>query len=163
METAFSSLSEMQRALLDEFRRRLVRFIVIGGYAVRFHGYLRATRDLDLVVDRDEQNVIEVRNALMTLGASEIKHVVRHLGGGLRQRVKWHDVDLFSSVEDWSYDCIAVHAVRARIGDSEVLIISRPDLIETKRLATRSAGREQKTWRDFDDLRCLCGDGDNTV
>jgi hypothetical protein len=77
--------------------------------------------------------------------------------------VKWHDVDFFSSVEDWSYDRLAVSAVGARIGDSDILVISRLDLIEIKRLATRSAGRGRKTARDVDDLRCLGGEGNDPV
>jgi hypothetical protein len=163
METAFVTLSQTQRALLDALRRKHVRSIVIGGYAVRFHGCLRATADLDLVVDCDNQNLIGVRNTLMMLGARELDHVVQHLSGGPRQRVKWHDVDLFSSVEDWSYDRLSANAVGARIGDSDVLVMSRHDLIETKHLATRNAGRRQKMEQDLDDLRCLCDAGNDPV
>src|SRR5262245_51853171 len=50
-ETAFECLSDTQRRLLKEFGRRGVRFIVIGGYAIRFYGHLRPAHDLDLVVD----------------------------------------------------------------------------------------------------------------
>lgn len=33
-----------------------IRFAVIGGHAVNFHGYLRATEDLDLVFQRDAES-----------------------------------------------------------------------------------------------------------
>lgn len=36
--------------LLSAFHARGVRYLVVGGYAVSFHGHPRATKDLDLFV-----------------------------------------------------------------------------------------------------------------
>ncbi len=33
-----------------------VRYLLIGGYAVGYHGYVRATADMDIWVPRDESN-----------------------------------------------------------------------------------------------------------
>jgi hypothetical protein len=35
--------------LLDVLRRHGVQFVIIGGHAVNFHGYGRATEDTDIV------------------------------------------------------------------------------------------------------------------
>lgn len=46
-----------------------VGFVVVGGVAVGAHGYLRATRDLDLVPDPDRGNLRRLARALGDLGA----------------------------------------------------------------------------------------------
>lgn len=40
-----------------------VRYLVIGGYAVAFHGYPRYAKDIDIWIDIDEQNVTKVARA----------------------------------------------------------------------------------------------------
>ena len=46
-----------------------VRFIVIGGFAVSAHGYLRGTKDLDIVPDPDPENLQRLAGALSQLDA----------------------------------------------------------------------------------------------
>ena len=46
-----------------------VRFIVIGGFAVSAHGYLRGTKDLDIVPDPDPENLVRLARALSQLDA----------------------------------------------------------------------------------------------
>jgi hypothetical protein len=45
-----------------------VRFIVVGGFAVSAHGYLRGTKDLDIVPDPDPENLQRLAGALSQLG-----------------------------------------------------------------------------------------------
>ncbi len=46
-----------------------VSFIVIGGFAVSAHGYLRATKDLDIVPAPDPENLDRLADVLRRLGA----------------------------------------------------------------------------------------------
>ena len=43
------------------------RYVVIGGFAVAHHGYLRATGDIDLLIDASTDNVEKIRKALSYL------------------------------------------------------------------------------------------------
>lgn len=43
------------------------RYIIIGGFAVIHHGYLRATEDIDLLLDGDLENQARVKKALEIL------------------------------------------------------------------------------------------------
>jgi hypothetical protein len=43
------------------------RYIIIGGFAVIHQGYLRATEDIDLLLDGDPENQARVKKALETL------------------------------------------------------------------------------------------------
>ena len=45
-----------------------VRYLVVGGLAVNAHGYLRFTKDVDLVVQLIPDNVTRALDALATLG-----------------------------------------------------------------------------------------------
>jgi hypothetical protein len=47
------------------FRDRNVRYLLVGGYAVGFHGYPRPTRDIDLWIALDPQNAARVSQALV--------------------------------------------------------------------------------------------------
>lgn len=43
------------------------RYVLIGGFAVAIHGFTRATKDIDLLVDASEENVQAIRKALALL------------------------------------------------------------------------------------------------
>jgi hypothetical protein len=43
------------------------RYLIIGGFAVIYHGYLRATEDIDVLLDGDLNNQVRVKKALETL------------------------------------------------------------------------------------------------
>jgi len=45
-----------------------VRYLLIGGYAVNYHGYPRATGDMDIWVDRDPDNAEKVTTVLRQFG-----------------------------------------------------------------------------------------------
>lgn len=51
--------------------RQGVDFVVVGGYAVAAHGVIRATDDLDLVVDRGWENARRLGRALKDLDAQD--------------------------------------------------------------------------------------------
>jgi hypothetical protein len=51
-------------ALLNEAG---AEYIVIGGYACVLHGYIRTTKDVDLLVPENEENFLKVREALAGL------------------------------------------------------------------------------------------------
>ena len=58
--------------VLEHFRKHDVPLVVIGGYAVAFHGYLRATEDVDIVFIRSDSSEISLLKALQEINASWI-------------------------------------------------------------------------------------------
>ncbi|MDX6471091.1 MAG: hypothetical protein QOF75_2894 [Gaiellaceae bacterium] len=46
-----------------------VAFVLIGGFAVTLHGYIRATKDVDIVPDPEPANLSRLWDALSTLNA----------------------------------------------------------------------------------------------
>lgn len=62
--------------LPDDFRDLLVclhdagaELAIIGGYAVAFHGHLRATKDLDVLIRPTRENAQKVYRGLAAFGA----------------------------------------------------------------------------------------------
>ncbi len=49
-----------------------VRFVIIGGIAVGVHGYVRATKDLDIVPDPDPGNLARLAHLLREVNAENI-------------------------------------------------------------------------------------------
>lgn len=58
------------KALVGTLARHEVKFVVVGGVAVGAHGYLRATRDLDVVPAGDIDNLRRLAHALAEIGAT---------------------------------------------------------------------------------------------
>lgn len=60
---SLADLVSLCRSLNDQ----CARYIVIGGMAIIQAGFVRATEDIDLLIDTSSENVERVRRALMTL------------------------------------------------------------------------------------------------
>jgi predicted nucleotidyltransferase len=58
------------KELLKSLNSAGVKFLVIGGYAVNFHGYHRNTADIDIWIAIDPQNAQNVSTALQRFGIS---------------------------------------------------------------------------------------------
>jgi hypothetical protein len=55
--------------LLIELADAGAEFVVVGGYAVAYHGHVRATKDLDVLVRANSENAKKVYGALSEFGA----------------------------------------------------------------------------------------------
>ena len=55
--------------LLRALNRRRVQFVVIGGFALAPHGYIRATKDIDIVPEQTRENLARLVLALRDLDA----------------------------------------------------------------------------------------------
>lgn len=56
------------REFLNLLNSNGVRYLIVGGYAVAFHGHPRATGDLDVWVPEDPTNLDRLRRALIEFG-----------------------------------------------------------------------------------------------
>lgn len=54
--------------VLESFNVQGVNYLVVGGFAVNFHGYNRATADLDLWISNDEDNLDRIQAAIEKIG-----------------------------------------------------------------------------------------------
>jgi hypothetical protein len=136
--------------LLSALAREGVEYLVIGGYAVSFHARPRFTKDIDLWVADNPENLRRLAAALDEFGAPEA--VVVAIKSGSSDDIVWFGVpptrvDILRRVEGGSFQ--AAHERRAEVtwDGVAVAIVGRDDLIALK----RAAGREQ----DLRDVRAL--------
>lgn len=55
---------------LEAFNKFDVEYILVGGYAVIFHGYSRTTGDLDVWVNKTPENFLKLKKAFFEFGMS---------------------------------------------------------------------------------------------
>jgi hypothetical protein len=125
-------------------------YLVVGGWAVGFHGEPRYTKDLDLLIGSDPANLVRVAAALATFGAPpSIVEQVRSLRPDefLFLGTPPARVDILRAVP--GVDFAEAHARGERVtwDGVPVSIIGFDDLLASK----RAAGRE----KDERDVRAL--------
>ena len=130
--------------VLMAFNDAGVNYMLVGGYAVNFHGYERNTSDLDIWVKPDTENLNKICSALTVLGFDNdaVNHVSRfncaepflfHIGS------KPNDVEVFNFVTGVKYDDAEPHQIDFMYADGlTVHFISVRDLIVNKMLAGRT-------------------------
>ncbi len=143
-----------------------VRFVIIGGIAVGVHGYVRATKDLDIVPDPDPENLARLAHLLREVGAENIglgdfspdefpfdpldpAQLAR--GANFRLHTRLGPLDIMQWVagidEDPAYAVLVQQAIDVAFRDEELQVCGLDHL----RVMKRAAGREQ----DLQDLREL--------
>lgn len=66
-------LNQDFKEFLQSLNDNNVRYLVIGGYALAFHGHPRYTKDLDIWIDLEETNASKVVQALQDFGFSSLE------------------------------------------------------------------------------------------
>ena len=54
------NLSPIFKAFLSDLNSAGIEYLLVGGYAVRYHGYLRPTRDLDIWTSTSHTNAVKI-------------------------------------------------------------------------------------------------------
>ena len=67
-----TTLPEEFKEFIELLDKNSVKYIVIGGYAVVYHGYVRSTNDIDIWIDIRGDNVSKAIKALEEFGFSSL-------------------------------------------------------------------------------------------
>lgn len=142
-------------ALLRVLLEHEVDFVVIGGLAVVAHGYVRATKDVDIVPRPERENSERLFAAMRLVEAEPIELgdfrpeelPVRFDAQGLAEGGNWALRTVFGRIDvlQWvagidSYDTLEARAFAVDVPEvGRVLFASYDDLIAMK----ESAGREE--------------------
>jgi hypothetical protein len=138
--------------LFAALARHRVEYVLIGSLALAAHGYVRATRDVDIVPSPERANLERLAAALRDLDA-------RLIGGELLPEVSLDPESLATGanfpvetrhgrldvMQDEpgipSFRELAATAFPVEVGDQQVLVCSRDDLVAMKRAADREIDR----------------------
>jgi hypothetical protein len=156
------------QGILERLAEGEVDHIVIGGVAVGFHGYVRATKDLDVVPAPDGPNLERLATVLRVLDAEldgsedfESSELFDPLdpttlakGGNWVLRTRLGRFDLMQWFDETAlWEMLSPNAKKVAIGDLFVKFASYEDLVTLK----QRAGRPEDL-RDLERLRQARGE-----
>jgi hypothetical protein len=152
--TAFDviELAEDFRDLLVAFHDAGAEFVVVGGYAVAFHGHPRATKDLDVLVRAVPDNAARVYRALAAFGAPLSTFEVSETDfatydGVLQVGLPPRRIDILNRATGITFAEAVADGATFEIDGRAIPIIGRDALLKNK----RATGREQ----DIADVKAL--------
>jgi hypothetical protein len=128
------------RDMLSEFSAAGVEYLIVGGYAVAHHGYVRATGDLDFWVRRTPENADCVLRALAAFGAPAglvtrddllNPDIVAQIG------VEPNRIDILSDIDGVEFDDAYPSRIVARVDDVEIPFVGLQHLLQNKRATGR--------------------------
>lgn len=124
------------------------KFLMVGGYAVNFHGYARTTGGLDLWVGLDESNAERVAASLRDFGFPQTSSAMFSRPDQIiRIGVPPIRLEVMTTTSGVDFDDCWVRRETATIDELQVPVIRLDDL----RINKRSAGRS-KDLADLDEL-----------
>jgi hypothetical protein len=125
-------------AFLQSLNFRRVRFLLVGAHAMAVYGRPRFTGDLDVWVARSRTNADRLSRALADFGFADIDpepftefNRILTLG---REPVR---IDIFTHIPGLVFDPAWRKRTRLRMGDIEVGVLAKGDLIKSKLAAGR--------------------------
>jgi hypothetical protein len=115
--------------------------LVVGGYAVIFHGYVRTTGDLDVWVALNLENAAKVEAAIRSMGFNppglKDEWFVRK-GAVLRIGQEPLRFDIINDIDGVTFAECYARRVQADLEGVQVSIISLPDLKANKKASGRN-------------------------
>jgi len=134
--------------LLKSLNAREVRYVIIGATAFPVHGYVRATLDVDILIEPTEQNARRTWEALRAFGYDVTELTVEDmLNKKILIRQYWLETDIHPSAAGVTFEQVWDNRVEGVIGETPTCFAGLDELIAMK----QAAGRP----KDMDDLRAL--------
>lgn len=137
---------------ISAFNRNDVKYILVGGYAVIFHGYVRTTGDIDLWVKKDEENYNKIFKAFHDFGMPLFDLTKENFLYNENLDVFTYgsppvSIDVVSSIKGLNFDETYQNSIMKNIDGINIRMICLEDL----KIAKKASGRP----RDINDLENL--------
>jgi len=129
------------KELLESFGRNGVEFLIVGGYALAFHGAPRFTGDIDLYIRPDRRNAARILKALEEfgfggVGLSEADFI--EPGKVVQLGFPPVRIDLVTSLAGVTWDEAWSGRAEGDYGGVPVGFIGRTEFLRNKRAAGRA-------------------------
>ena len=137
-----------------EFLRLLnvheVEYLLIGGYAVGYHGYPRTTADMDIWFAISPQNAVKLYDVFIEFGMTDpslSSDIFMQPKKIIRMGLPPIRIEVMGEIDGVNFDDCYKKRVLAEIDNEQINIISKPHLLKNK----RASGRH----KDLDDIENL--------
>lgn len=124
--------------LLHRLQKNGVRYVLVGGHAVRLQGFLRATEDIDLLVPFDEINGRKLIDSLSFLeSASELdpQWFTQQANEPDIQNIRVADqlvIDILFAANGETFDSLQAHIQTLNLDGLEIPVLDIEGLLKTK-------------------------------
>jgi hypothetical protein len=135
--------------VFKSFQEHEVKYLVIGGIASILYGVPRATFDLDILIEKSEENAKKLLDALLSagLGTAQLTDsdgILNHDISVFKDKVR---IDVQTSTPGIIFEEAWSRKVTMNYQGQDFLVVSKPDLISAKRASGRPV--------DLEDVRLL--------
>lgn len=142
--------------LLGALNAEDAKYLIVGGYALAYHGRVRATKDTDIFIGTDASNARKVWRALVAFGAPIEELAESDLATAetffIMGRAP-NQIDIITTIDGVDFEQAWKNRCDSHYGDVPVHFIGRDDLVANK----SATGRPQDEL-DVRSLRDLNGD-----
>ncbi len=138
------------KELLGLFNSHKVEYLIVGGYALAFHGAPRFTGDIDLLVKADSDNAKRILDVLgeFGFGSLDLSEVDFTTPDNVIQLgMPPMRVDIMTSLTAVNWEKAQANKMQGNYGGTPAYFISKADLITNK----KALGRK----KDLADLEAL--------
>lgn len=135
--------------ILSAFIAEKVEFLVVGGYAMAFHGCVRATGDIDLWIRISGKNAEKVWRALERFGAPLFDLNLEDLqtpGMVFQIGLVPSRIDIITQIDGVEFEEAWKEHKTVKIKDLEIPVIGRVHLLINKKSTGRIKDRNDALW-----------------
>ncbi len=136
--------------LFELLNKHSVKYIVVGGYALAFHGAPRYTGDIDVFVKPDQENARNILHALDDFGFGDLDVSEKDFSEPdmvIQLGVPPVRVDFITSLSGLDWEAAEAGVVSGSYGQASVNFLGKTELLRNK----RAIGR----YKDLADLEAL--------
>jgi hypothetical protein len=129
------------KELLELLNSHKVEYLVVGGYALAFHGAPRFTGDIDLFVKPEDANAKRILSALDEFGFGSLNFSESDFtlpDNVVQLGVPPVRVDIMTSLTGVSWEKAQAGKISGSYGTTGVFFISKKDLIANKKALGRN-------------------------
>jgi hypothetical protein len=122
--------------LLSRFKEEGVEYVLVGGQAVRLNGFLRATEDVDVLLEPTRENGRRVKRAMTFLASSaELDPEWFEVSGAEPENIRVADdliVDLLFAANGETYQSIGPFIREIEVEGVPIRVLNIDGLLRTK-------------------------------
>jgi hypothetical protein len=143
-------LDKDSKEFIELLNSNSINYMIAGGHAVAFHGYPRATGDMDVFVEISEDNASKIARLLADFGFAGLGLTAQDFLSPksiVQLGYPPHRIDILTSLSGVTFEDAKKRSVNAIVDGVSLVIIGRDDLLINK----AATGRP----KDLSDLDAL--------
>jgi len=141
------------REFIELLNSVAAKYVIVGGYAVAYHGHPRFTGDIDIFIEASETNALKMEEVIRRFGFQETGLTARDFmqpDSIVQLGLPPNRIDLITSLDEVNFAEAWADRIEASLDGTPVRVISKDLLLRNKRASGRA--------RDIADIEEITGE-----